>query len=547
MPAMFCHSNDMNGVVSMGKVRRWLAAGLLCGWAAPGQADDFTFATNTDNTITLTGYKGEGGIVVVPSHVNELPVVEIEANAFWGCRTMTSIELPDSLLRIGSRAFYASTNLSEVFIPAAVNSIGDEVFGWCSRLTAIDVDPTNAYFESRNGVLFNEDGSVLICHPGGMSGSYVVPDGVVELAPFAFFGCGEMPGVEIPAGVLLVGELAFYKCDGLTNVQLPQSIANVADGAFASCARLASISVESNNPAYEAVDGALLVKGGGEFVQCPGGRTGTYAVPATVTNIRAFAFAGCKGLANVWIPGSAIAMGADPFEECFNLASIEVDPSNPIFASMDGVVYSKELHVLVRYPPGKPGPCVLPDSVNDIADYAFSCCAGLSHVTLGNAVTNVGARAFLNCENLNTAVLGSGVVHIGALAFMGCFNLREIYFAGNAPSLEYRITTGLTTVYYLPETTGWDDPPWNWFFMFQSAVWEPRISEEDLGMQSGRFGFRMNWAAGHAVVVEACTNMAAPVWLPLATNGLADGTGIFEDEEESNPVSRFYRVVPARQ
>ena len=64
-------------------------------------------------------------------------------------------------------------------------------------------------------------------------------------------------------------------------------------------------------------------------------------------------------------------------------------------------------------------------------------------------------------------------------------------------------------------------------------------------MQAGRFGFQMNWAAGHAVVVEACTNVAAPVWLPLATNELADGTGIFADEEESNPLGRFYRVVPA--
>ena len=534
------------GIFSAGQWRGRLVAGLLL-WAAPGRADNFSFSTNADNTITLTAYNGEGGNVIVPSRVNELPVVEIGPSAFMGCRTVTDIDLPGSMLRIGRNAFMACTNLPGMFIPAAVNSIGDGAFSWCSRMTAIDVDTNNANFESRNGVLFNEDGSVLICHPGGMAGSYVVPDGVVELAPSAFVDCDEMPGIGIPNGILCIGKFAFSGCDGLTNVLLPQSVTNVADGAFASCAQLASISVDSDNPAYEAADGALLAKGGGEFVQCPGSRVGTYAVPATVTNIRASAFAGCEGLTNIWIPPSVIAMGADPFASCYNLAAFEVDPSNPMYASMEGVLYFKDIHVLVRYPPGKSGPCVLPDSVADVADSAFSCCTELSHVSLGNAVTNIGASAFVNCQNLNTVTLGSGVARIGAFAFVACPNLRELYIAGNAPSFDGSIygTLTTTTVYRLSESTGWDAPSWYGYMMSHSALWVPRISDDGLGLQSGRFGFQMNWAAGHAVVVEACTNLAAPVWLALETNELADGAGIFEDEEETTARGRFYRVVPA--
>ena len=75
-------------------------------------ADDFTFVTNTDNTITLTDYTGADRDVVVPSHVNELPVVEIGVSAFSGCRTASGIELPAGLLRIERGAFTACTNLS---------------------------------------------------------------------------------------------------------------------------------------------------------------------------------------------------------------------------------------------------------------------------------------------------------------------------------------------------------------------------------------------------------------------------------------------------
>ena len=55
----------------------------------------------------------------------------------------------------------------------------------------------------------------------------------------------------------------------------------------------------------------------------------------------------------------------------------------------------------------------------------------------------------------------------------------------------------------------------------------------------------MNWAAGRLVLVEACTSMADPEWIPVAMSLLADGTGTFEDTGETNAVGRFYRAIPA--
>ena len=80
----------------------------------------------------------------------------------------------------------------------------------------------------------------------------------------------------------------------------------------------------------------------------------------------------------------------------------------------------------------------------------------------------------------------------------------------------------------------------------QAAAGAPAVLGDDVfGMASNRFRFNLDWVAGRTVVVEACTNLAAPVWLALETNELADGAGIFEDEEETTARGRFYRVVPA--
>ena len=145
---------------------------------------------------------------------------------------------------------------------------------------------------------------------------------------------------------------------------------------------------------------------------------------------------------------------------------------------------------------------------------------------------------------MTNAVIPDRVISIGPSTFDGCNNLASVFCLGDAPADDDEYLFGgneIAIVFYLPGTTGWGET----FGGRPTALWVPRISDEGLGMQAGRFGFQMDWAAGHAVVVEACSNVAAPVWLPLATNELADGTGIFADEEEANALGRFYRVVPA--
>ena len=148
--------------------------------------------------------------------------------------------------------------------------------------------------------------------------------------------------------------------------------------------------------------------------------------------------------------------------------------------------------------------------------------AGLTSVTIPGSVTNIGEDAFYHCANLTNA-----------------------YFGGNAPTADSTVFTNDTnaTVYYLPGTTGWS----NTFAGLPTAPWflpNPTILNNGAGMgvQSNAFGFTISWATNVSVVVEACTDLAAPVWVPVWTNSLTGGCCGFCDPEWTNYPGRFYRV-----
>ena len=96
------------------------------------------------------------------------------------------------------------------------------------------------------------------------------------------------------------------------------------------------------------------------------------------------------------------------------------------------------------------------------------------------------------------------------------------------------------TVYYLPGTTGWGTT----FTGLPTVLWKPLIQTSDgnFGVQTNRFGFNINWASGQTVVVEACTNLANPVWSPVGTNILTGGPSYFSDPAWTNYPGRFYRL-----
>jgi len=138
------------------------------------------------------------------------------------------------------------------------------------------------------------------------------------------------------------------------------------------------------------------------------------------------------------------------------------------------------------------------------------------------------------------------VANIGVEAFAGCESLISVYFKGNAPSVDiYPFASDSATGYHLPGTTGWDDFATN--TGLHTALWflpQPLILNQGpgFGVQSNQFGFTISWATNALVVVEACTNLSNPAWLPVSTNTLTGGTSYFSDPQPANLPCRFYRL-----
>jgi hypothetical protein len=128
------------------------------------------------------------------------------------------------------------------------------------------------------------------------------------------------------------------------------------------------------------------------------------------------------------------------------------------------------------------------------------------------------------------------------LAFEYCNSLTGIYFKGNAPSLGSGAFDGANNVivYYLPGTTGWGPT----LHGRPTAPWKPKVqtSDANFGVRTNQFGFNISWASGMDVAVDACTNLANPVWTPLQTNTLTGDTLYFSDPQWTNHPARFYRL-----
>ena len=151
------------------KLKKTLSAllGFLLLAASAAQAQ-YIYTTNADGlSITITGYTGPGGDVILPNQIPE-----------------TTNGLP--VTGIGNSAFHKSAGLTSVTIPGSVTSIGADAFGYCVNLTAITVDSNNSFYCDVGGVLFNQSRTTLVQYPAGLAGGYTVPNSVTDIGEYAF-------------------------------------------------------------------------------------------------------------------------------------------------------------------------------------------------------------------------------------------------------------------------------------------------------------------------------------------------------------------------
>jgi hypothetical protein len=105
-------------------------------------------------------------------------------------------------------------------------------------------------------------------------------------------------------------------------------------------------------------------------------------IPNKVSYIGEYAFAICRSLRRILIPDSVTEIGDEAFLTCTKLTAIEVGVLNPAYSSLEGVLFDKQLNTLIRFPAGKAGTFIIPDSVTSIVARAFGGSTGLTSVTI---------------------------------------------------------------------------------------------------------------------------------------------------------------------
>jgi BspA type Leucine rich repeat region (6 copies) len=298
----------------------------------------------------------------------------------------------------------------------------------------------------------------------------------------------------LPNSVTNIGDYAFYESGLLTSMGtngsgliLPDRLLSIGNWAFYDTGLRSAIMPNSlvsiRNGAFESFELTNIL------------------IPNGVANIGNSAFYGAA-INGINIPISLSEIESNAFGDCFNLASITI-----------------------------------PNNITNIGDSAFVGCLNLTNIIIGNGVCSIGNEAFLG-DALTTVTIPANVVHLGEYAFQ-CLTLTNIYFLGNTPAADSTIfALDPATVYYLPWTTGWG----TCFGGVPTAPGSEQLAMGDAGVQTNGFGFTMVWTGSPTVIVQACTNLANPVWLPVTTNALANGVANFADPQWANYPNRFYRV-----
>jgi len=303
---------------------------ILLLWAAllPAVVQaQLTFTTN-NGTITITGYNGNPGPIIIPSTTNGLPVVNIANNAFIR-KTVSTLVIPNSVTNIGTsafdscpsltsvtignigqRAFAACTKLATLTIPGSVVTIGDQTFSGSIKLSAITADPANSFFSSTSGVLFNKKQTTIVQYPpAGAGRSYTIPNTVTNIGNNAFFMCAALTNVTIPGSVINIGDNGFYRCTGLTSVTIPDSVIALGLGTFYECFNLTNVTMGTN----------LANIGTQAFQECG---LITVTIPNSVSIIQNSVFFECANLATITLGTNVAIIYNNIFLDCSNLTGI---------------------------------------------------------------------------------------------------------------------------------------------------------------------------------------------------------------------------------
>lgn len=211
---------------------------------------------------------------------------------------------------------------------------------------------------------------------------------------------------------------------------------------------LCSCSMTDNAPQYkDNADGCALYRYKSSSTQTELTVPDTYD-GKTVTELMAFSVANAEYLEKLNIGANIKTIDKWAMTNCPVLKEINVSEDNPYFTSVDGVLYNKDMTVLLVYPNGKApletndegkvvggGEFTVPETVKEIGENAFYICSNLRMIKFSDSIEKISDKAFIKCGNLAELSLPSSLKEIGADAFSYCDSLKSVEIPSNVQKI----------------------------------------------------------------------------------------------------------------
>lgn len=208
--------------------------------------------------LNLQGFDlSNGSDIVVPNDIDGIPVTYVRGLT----ADLTSIKLPNSLIKIKDDAFNSMDTLKSLVIDGGapnLNELGERSFSGCSNIEELDL--SNSKLTS-------------------------IPEG-------AFAYCKNLKTIKLPSTITSIGDEAFYNCQSLTNIEgLDKcNLKSIGSAAFSNCKALKNL----------------------DFSQ------------STFTNVPSKAFNGCSALAKITLPNTLTTIGGYAFYACYGIPQLDL-------------------------------------------------------------------------------------------------------------------------------------------------------------------------------------------------------------------------------